>query len=74
MVNLVGPQQLRIGGEANGEAEVTGDSVEDARQELVDGLQAETGEVVLEVDLGHRTLTHWRVTHWHVTAAGCEAI
>ena len=69
MVNLVGPQQLKIGGEANGEAEVTGDSVEDARQELLDGLQAEPGEVVLEVDLGHRTLTHWRVT-----ATGCEAI
>ena len=41
MVNLVGPQQLKIGGEANGKAEVAGDSVENARQELVDGLQAE---------------------------------
>ena len=69
MVNLVGPQQLKIGGEANGEAEVVGDSVEDARQELVDGLQEEPGEVVMEVDLGHRILTHWRVT-----AAGCETI
>ena len=69
MVNLVGPQQLKIGGEANGEAEVAGDSVEDAHQELVDGLQTEPGEVVLEVDLGHQTLTQWRVT-----TAGCVAI
>ena len=50
--NLVGPQRLKIGGEANGEVEVEADSVEDARQVVVEGLRVEIGEVVLEGALG----------------------
>ena len=69
MVNLVGPQRLKIGGEANGEVEDVADSVVDEPQAQVDGLQEETEEVVLGVELGHQILTQWRVT-----AAGCEAI
>ena len=45
---MVGPQRLKIGGEANGEVEVEADSVEDARQAVVEGLRVETEEVVLE--------------------------
>ena len=50
--NLVGPQRLKIGGEANGEVEVEADSVEDARQVVVEGLRVEIEEVVLEGALG----------------------
>ena len=67
MVNPVGPQRLKIGGEANGEVEDAADSVVEEPPTRVDGLQEETEEVVLEVDLGHRTLTHW-----HVIAAGAR--
>ena len=69
MVNPVGPQRLKIRGEANGEVEDAADSVVEEPRTRVDGLQEETEEVVLEVDLGHQTLTQWRVT-----AAGCVAI
>ena len=46
------PQRLKIGGEANGEVEVEADSVEDARQVVVEGLRVEIEEVVLEGVLG----------------------
>ena len=69
MVNLVGPQRLKIGGEANGGVEDVADSVVEEPRAQVDELQEETEEVAMEVERGHQTLTPWRVT-----AAGCVAI
>ena len=50
--NLVGPQTIKIGGEANGEVEVGVDFVEDGQWAPVEGLLVVVDEVVLEAVLG----------------------